>query len=168
MTDDLLARVTHDAIEPALNMLPAMDSDAARVLLLAIGLQESGLCERCQIVNGGGKGPARGLWQFERGGGVLGVLQHPATRKYATRVCDARGVNPDSSAVWARLETDDILAAVFARLLLFSDPMPLPAATDVQGSWRLYALRTWRPGKPHPDRWVKNHERALAFVKGRS
>lgn len=167
MTDTLLEQITRTAIDPAMAMFPdGMDSKSARVMMLAIGLQESGLCERCQIINGGGKGPARGLWQFERGGGVLGVLRHPVTRKYALRVCDARGVEPDSPAVWAALETDDVLAAVFARLLLYSDPMQLPRPDDADAAWRLYALRTWRPGKPHPDRWPANHERARRFVMG--
>ena len=47
---------------------PAMDTPDARVLLLAIGLQESKFSHRLQI-----GGPARGYWQFEQGGGVRGV-----------------------------------------------------------------------------------------------
>ena len=53
-------------IDPALRILPPMmTSDAAKAMLLAIGMQESRLTHRKQIV-----GPAMGLWQFERGGGV--------------------------------------------------------------------------------------------------
>ena len=58
-------------------------------MLLAIGLQESRLTHRRQI-----GGPARGLWQFERGGGVAGVLRHAASRDHALSVCDARRVAP--------------------------------------------------------------------------
>lgn len=167
MTDQLLDQITRDVINPALAMLPdSMDTPAARIIMLAIGLQESQLCSRCQILDGGARGPAHGLWQMERGGGVVGVLTHPASRKQAAMVCDARSVSPDSNAVWEKLETDDILAACFARLLIFTDPLALPAPTDVQGSWRLYALRLWRPGKPKPDTWVANHDRARQFVLG--
>lgn len=133
-------------LDAALALLPSnMDTPSARVHMLAFGLQESLMKHRYQVLNGRGKGPARGLWQFERGGGVLGVLQHPQSRVHARRVCDARGVEPDSRSVWERMETDDALAGAFARLLMWTDPLALPAATDAEGAWRLY-LRTWRPG----------------------
>src|SRR5690606_35531315 len=64
--------VVEQAIWPAYALLPSrMDSDRATVMLLAIGLQESRFEHRRQI-----KGPARGFWQFERGGGVRGVMTH--------------------------------------------------------------------------------------------
>ena len=70
-------------IEPALRILPPMmTSDAAKAMLLAIGMQESRLIHRKQI-----GGPAMGLWQFERGGGVAGVLRHPRTQGHAATVC---------------------------------------------------------------------------------
>ncbi len=165
--DQLLESVTKSAINPALAYLPLkMSTPEAIAIMLAIGLQESGLCERCQIIDGGGRGPARGLWQFERAGCVLGVLTHPATRVHAQKVCEARGVEPSSRPVWAAMESDDVLAAAFARLLIYSDPLVLPARGDEEQAWRLYALRTWRPGKPHRDRWGPNYKRALSFMFG--
>lgn len=140
------AECNETILTPALQLLPAkMDSVAARRMLLAIGLQESLLIYRRQI-----KGPARGLWQFEEGGGVLGVLRHPASADEAEHVCNLRMVKPAPRAVWMSLETDDILAACFARLLLWTDPQPLPDTADA--AWRYY-LRTWRPGKPHEHTW---------------
>ncbi|MCY1303002.1 hypothetical protein D9M70_526890 [compost metagenome] len=53
-----------------------------------------------------------------------------------------------AGAIWRALEHDDVLAAGFARLLLWSDPKPLPLAGDEQGAFDLY-LRTWRPGAYH-------------------
>lgn len=148
--------MTGYGIDGGLALLPAkMDTKEARVMLLAIGGQESNLQDRRQIA-----GPARGLWQFERGGGTHGVLVHPATAVLATKVCTARNVKPDAAIVWAEFEHDDILAAAFARLLLWTDPRPLPEIGDQEGAWRLY-LRTWRPGKPHPDRWPGNYRNAL-------
>lgn len=137
-----LSDVDEKAIRPALAALPArMRSREAVVMLLAIGLQESLFKYRRQM----GNGPARGLWQFERMGGVAGVLQHRKTATLAMETCRARGVDVAASDVHAALEHDDVLAAAFARLLLWTDPKPLPALNDVDGAWQLY-LRTWRPG----------------------
>lgn len=164
--DALLQSVWDGAVGPALALMqPRFYTPNAVHMLLAIGLQESGLCERCQIIDGGGKGPARGLWQFERGGGVVGVLTHPLTRTHAWDVCRERGVNAVSQDVWAALETDDVLAATFARLLLWTDPRPLPTPNDTEAGWAYYE-RNWRPGKPHPERWPANFARAGRFVYG--
>jgi hypothetical protein len=89
------------------------------------------------------KGPARGLWQFELGGGVKGVCEHPATRQYAFDACQRFEI--PFYACWAEQERNDVLAACFARLLLWSDSKPLPKITDAEGAFDLY-LRTWRPG----------------------
>jgi hypothetical protein len=37
--------------------------------------------------------------------------------------------------------------------LLLTDPYQLPPRGDFEGSWALYAQRTWRPGKPHRETW---------------
>lgn len=137
-----LSRIREQAIRPALGLLPArMSGQQAEVLLLAIGLQESLLIHQRQI-----RGPARGLWQFEQGGGTAGVLSHAQTRDLAAQVCRARGVNPTPAAVQEALAgEDDVLDAALARLLMWTDRPPLPALQDVEGGWQLY-LRTWRPG----------------------
>ena len=137
-----LSDVVEKAIKPAFALLPArMRSREAVVMMLAIGLQESLFKYRRQM----GNGPARGFWQFEKMGGVAGVLQHHSSSALALSTCAERGVAPTPSDVHAKLEHDDVLAAVFARLLLWTDPKSLPALNDVDGAWKLY-LRTWRPG----------------------
>lgn len=134
-------------IAPALATLPEqMDSQEARLMLLAIALQESGLRTRQQ--NGG---PAHGLWQFERNG-VLGVMNGHATATAAYNVCTKLGVPWGSTSILAQLAQDDDLACVFARLLLWSDPRPLPEVGDLMGAWNVYE-RCWRPGKPSYTRW---------------
>jgi len=154
--DVILSRV----VGPGLALLPSkMDSDRARVMLLAIGLQESRFEHRRQI-----GGPARSFWQFERAGGVQGVLRHPSTAALAKAVCKERGVEPDATAVYSRLEHDDLLACAFARLLLWSDPQPLPAPGYAAASWQLY-LRTWRPGKPHRTTWDDLYRQAVEAVR---
>lgn len=154
-----------EAIGPALGLLPAaMDTREARVMLLAIALQESRLEHRRQL----GNGPARGLWQFECGneatrGGVTGVFLHEASRYWLDRLCAARGVQFSPWHIYPALERDDVLAAGVARLLLFTDRARLPAVDDADAGWALY-MRTWRPGKPHPETWARFHAEALGAV----
>lgn len=163
----ILDSILRTAINPALAMLPVkMDNDAARVMLLSIGQQETRLCFRFQKIGGDpyAKGPARGLWQMERGGGVAGVMHHPATKDLALDLCRARSVPWDGDQVHASLEFDDILAAGFARLLLWTDTHPLP---DVDAShedaWGCYTA-VWRPGKPRRETWDAYHAAARAQV----
>ena len=132
----------NQAITAAFNMLPVkMSGQKARVILLAIQLQEDPELLRVQK----GCGAARGIFQFEKGGGCKGVLNHPATKREAERVCEQRQVIPTPDDAWANLESDDVLAAVFARLLLWTDPAKLPAIGEVRHAFDLY-IRTWRPG----------------------
>jgi hypothetical protein len=154
-----------NAINPALALLPpSMTSDQARVMLLSIGLQESHLTYRRQQP----AGPARGLWQNEQGtpatrGGVWGLFLFPGTRTQLQALCASRDVAHDPVAIYSALETDDVLAAGAARLLLWTDPKPLPSIDDPIGSWALYQ-RVWRPGKPRPAEWGVNHTQAQGAV----
>lgn len=139
------------AIEAAFQLLPSkMDSHMARVVLAAIGYQETKYLTRVQY----GDGPARGYWQLEKGGGVKGVMDFkPDGGKIAhlaLSICQVRGVPYTRDRVWAELAADDVLAAAFARLLMYTDSAALPK-TQEEG-WSMY-LRTWRPGKPHPETW---------------
>lgn len=156
MTLDYLHRYT---IPAAFALLPPrMDSPDARVLLLAIGLQESKFAHRVQV-----RGPARGFWQFEQGGGVAGVFAHPRTGVYAGAVCQALAEAPTVPDAYAALAHNDVLACALARLLLWTLPGPLPAVTDAEGAWTQY-LAAWRPGKPHPATWAAHHLGAQAAV----
>lgn len=156
-----LQQIRRTAIAPALALLPAkMSGPQVEVMLLAIGLQESRFEHRRQI-----GGPAVGLWQFEQGGGVRGVLTHPSSREHAAAICRTRGIPASASAVYSALATDDVLAAAFARLLLWTDPAVLPAVGEMPAAWDLY-LRTWRPGKPHPGSWKGLYMQAMAAVIG--
>jgi len=148
------------AVIPALALLPPhLDSLKARVALLAIGYQESKFRARRQM----GGGPARGAWQMERGGGVAGVCRHSASTELARLICHERDCRFEPRAIWAQLEHDDILAAAFARLLLLTDPRPLPAVGDEVGCWLLY-IRTWQPGKPRLEGWPTAYSVALRLA----
>lgn len=159
--------IQHEAIGPALALLPPkMDTTAARVMLLAIGLQESRFLYRAQKVVGKPyeKGPARGFWQMECGGGVHVVMTHPATKDLAKAICDVRKVSFEQELVHARLEDDDTLAAAFARLLLWADRLPLPEPdADHEFAWLCY-LRNWRPGAPRRETWDSFHMQARGQV----
>lgn len=152
------------AIRPACAVLGERFVDRrAELVLLAIALQESGLRTRVQRVKkmpapDAKWQPARGLWQFELIG-VEGVLRHAASGRHADALCAKRGVVAAKYPVQAALERDDVLAAGFARLLLFTLPQALPAIGDVDRAWDQY-VSAWRPGKPHRDRWTANYARA--------
>ena len=158
--------ISEFAIEPALAWLPPkMTSPEARVMLLATGLQESKFVHRYQVLNDPTlKGPARGFWQFERGGGVIGVMTHPAVRDLTREACRIHGVPFEARAIWQTLETNDILAAICARLLYWTAPGALPRVTDTVRAWNLY-IDTWRPGKPHIATWAGHHRAARAFLQ---
>lgn len=163
-----------EAIKGAARILPsAMFADPAKAVIpmLAMQLQEAPNQEQKQI-----GGPAVGTYQFERGGGITGVLTHPTTRRVAAEVCQRLGVPAEADAVYKALQsTDDVLDAAFARLLMWTDPMRLPSAGDVEGAWQLY-LRTWRPGaytrgdatkrRQLRQKWNLNYAKAMeAFEK---
>lgn len=172
-----LDEITRFGIDPAFRLLPVtMDKREARLMQLAIGLQESIFIDRRQMV---GKppqpvGPAKSFWQGEQGGGmVAGVRTHAATRQHALVLYKARGVADNNSAIWNAIENDDVLAAGLARLLLYSDPYALPELGNVAGAWQLY-LRTWRPGayergnaqqrQELREKWNKNYAQALSWL----
>jgi len=103
--------VVHDAM---MHWLPAkMHGTESRAMLYAIGLQESRFRYRRQI-----GGPARGWWQFEQGGGVVGVLGHGQTRDLIRVVLDALGYDYSPEASYTAIEHNDILAMTYARLPL--------------------------------------------------
>lgn len=145
-------------IRPTLELLGSRFMSAqADAMLLAIGQQESRFLYRRQI-----RGPARSYWQFERGGGVVGVLTHRASKPHAIRICNELGYSPESADVYDAMADNDILACAFARLLLWTDPKPLPLLSE--SGWDYY-LRNWRPGKPKEDTWRDYRRIAVEAVR---
>lgn len=147
------------AIVPAATLLPrSWDTAEARALVIAIALQESGLQHREQI-----GGPARGYTQFEKGGGIKGVLTHPVSRPFADRVCRALDIPASADDVYEAITFNDVLCAAFSRLLLRTSPLDLPIIGDVMSGWRIY-VSCWRPGKPHPQTWAAHVQTAWQTV----
>ena len=169
-----------EVVNPALEYLPRhLTSDKAKVMLVAICLQESALKSRWQILNDGGKGPARGLPQFEMGsklygGGVWGLYKHRASHELLRQLCRDHDVNFEPRAIWSIMEHNDLFAVGCARALLWTDAKPLPEADDEEGSWKLYAERVWRPGaytngteearQKLRAKWARNHAKAREVV----
>ncbi|WP_286899870.1 hypothetical protein [Achromobacter sp. UBA2119] len=174
-----LSEIIAAGINPALALLPAsMDTPEARIMLLAIGLQESRFENRRQLVGKPPRpiGPAKSFWQAEQGGGMVhGVRLHAETRAAAAHLYQARGVPARDAAIWDAIENDDVLAAALARLLLWTDPQPLPKVGAEEDAWALY-VRTWRPGAyargtpaQRADlraKWGRNYALAVGEVVG--
>lgn len=131
---------------------PSMASEQATGMLMAIGWQESRFAHRRQV-----NGPARGFWQFEVGGGVAGVLRHADTKTLARRALIALAYphEPTPHGVHMVIENNDVAAAIFARLLLWTLPGPLPTVVQPDEGWNQY-LAAWRPGRPHQDTWKQS------------
>lgn len=149
-------------IPAAYSLLPErMQSPNATAMLLAIGLQESEFAARRQLP----KGPARGFWQFERAGGVVGVLEHRSTAHAIKKVLEALQypVSSDSYTCHTAIEHNDVLACCFARLLLWTLPTALPGRLEIEVAWDQY-LDAWRPGKPHVETWPDNFAMAWSIV----
>lgn len=145
---------------------PQMSSPEAWAMLVAIGRQESAFLYRRQVAARRGTeailGPARGWWQFEEGGGVAGVLEHHSTRNIAAEVLNTLGYRlATQRAVHAAIEHNDVLAACFARLLLWTSAGALPTAREASRGWAMY-VSTWRPGKPHESTWSGHFDAAWA------
>lgn len=148
-------------IKPGLLLLPSMDTPEARVMLIAIGMQESRFSYRTQI-----NGPARGFWQFERGG-VRGVLTHPATKPIVIEACRTLHIRPSEDDCFEAITYNDALACAFARLLLWTLPGKLPSQENTEEGWRQY-IEAWRPGRPHRETWNGYFNEAWNIIKGRS
>lgn len=158
MTPDYL----HQRVLPAAYaLLPSqMQSPNASAMLLTIALQESRCCHRRQI-----SGPARGFWQFEITG-VRGVLAHKATKAPLANALDALSypVTDDATVPYVAIEHNDVLAAVCARLLLWTLPDALPPSTEPAEGYELY-IKAWRPGKPHPETWAEYYRQAWEITE---
>jgi hypothetical protein len=146
-------------INAGLQLLPARyNTTAAKAMLIAIGLQESRFTHRVQV-----KGPAKGYWQFEKNGGVLGVMEYHSTQSLIEGVCLKLNYPMDTEILYRALQHNDLLAVCFARLLLYPYPGALPERGNAMDGWHQY-IQTWRPGKPHRETWDDFYEQAWDMV----
>ena len=162
-----------DDIESGLSLLPtSLRTVSARIQLFATSRQENPTRSPRQIIRKDGKlqplGPAAGDYQFEKTGGIRGLVRFKSPRVHGmlTQVCQARKVAVTEDALFDAVQVDPVLAAALARLLYFTDSGALPAVGDGQGAWDMY-LRTWRPGAYKRDpqglraKWAQSYAEAM-------
>ena len=137
------------------------DSVEARVLLLAIGMQETRFEERDQG-DSAIEGPALGFWQFEKP--AVADFFARGTVLLRSRAGMLMADLPATPiAAWHAIgQGADHLACILARDLLWRGVRsPLPALGDIDGAYAQY-LKAWRPGKPSRDRWTTAYAQAIA------
>lgn len=160
----MIETIVDHVIPAAMSLLPAkMDSPEARVMLVAIGLQESRFMNRRQQQ---AERPALSFWQYEPGhlSGFYGVFRHAATKDVAINVCRMmRYPWQDLDQLRRVSEHNDVLACAVARLLLWTLPDKLPAADEVDVAYQQY-LEAWRPGSPRPLTWPAMHSEARGRI----
>jgi len=148
-------RLYQTAIRPALDELAQLgipSSPLAARHLLAIAIQESGLKHRRQVTAGGAEnGPAVSFLQGEITGGLIDMLNRPATSKYMKAICEAYNVTPTPAGLWEAIRYQDIVAFAAGRLLLYTLPSKLAVMQDE--GWAQYK-KAWAPGKPKPETWA--------------
>jgi hypothetical protein len=176
---DLLYYTFKQTIPAAYSLLPGqMNTREATAMMLATGLHESAFKARVQGRMRALKtlddfnpqaGPARGFWQFERGGGVAEILESPDTKDIAIPICKMFLFDPNRQAIHTALGFHDVLQAVFARLLLWRDSRPMPTPLQFSEGYSIY-LRNWRPNvdaaAAHKKDWPGNFTNAWNVVKG--
>lgn len=160
-------------IDPALRLVESRyRTDEARAMLIAVALQESKITDRRQVLDAGKRwwesrpGKANGLWMFERGGAVYGVLTHPAAQRFIVPVLLKLEYPADSEIVHDALIHNDVLACLMARALLVTLPAQLPGRDDPAEGWRQY-IEAWRPGQPHEKTWSTHYATAWRTVQAK-
>ncbi|MDP2548897.1 hypothetical protein [Oceanobacter sp. 4_MG-2023] len=137
-----IALAVRGTIEQALTRYNLPDTEAAVRLLIMIAAHESGAF----------------MYVRQKGGPALGMFQmEPPTYQYCCDYLKRSGrfkALPRQYSA-ARLVTDSVLAAGFARVYLYSHPEPLPDADDLQGLAN-YAKKYWNSelGAATPDDYL--------------
>ena len=134
-----------------------LSSPQACCMLLAIGAQESGWCDRRQKSGG----PGRSCYQIETNTALAVLDKWPAGRRLWGELFPKRSISP--AHVREAVELSEVGATLIARGILWLDPNRLPAVDPAEEAyaWWLYAERAWKPGKPRPEFWDGNWRRAV-------
>lgn len=160
-------------IEAGLALLPdTLRSIDAKVQVYATSIQENPTRVPRQLIKKDGNlqpvGPAAGDYQFEKTGGIRGLVnfKSPRLQQMLDHVCAERMWGKNEDTLFGAVQVDPILAAALARLLYFTDAGALPKAGAEQYAWDVY-LRTWRPGAYERDpkglraKWSKSYAEAM-------
>jgi hypothetical protein len=92
------------------------------------------------------------------------VLTNRKTQPIITHLCERTlQYAPTERVCHPALEHNDILAAIFARLLLYTVPAALPTRDEGTLAYGQY-IAGWRPGRPHPEKWPSYYRQAWKLV----
>ena len=94
---------------------------------------------------------------------MRGVLLHKASKPHLANALSALAypVTDDATVPYVAIEHNDVLAAVCARLLLWTLPAALPPPSEPETAWLQY-VTAWRPGKPRRETWDAYYAQAWA------
>jgi hypothetical protein len=151
-----LSRVLDPSLDLASSLIGIAMNEEARVLLMAIAGQESSWMTRTQE---GAPTLGRSYWQFETNG-CSALATNPVSAPKLVMLVEGLDIPKVLPTIHEAVAWNDTLAAGMARLLLFTDPAPLPIIGDHENSWEMY-LRNWRPGKPRPENWPHIYDIAM-------
>jgi len=154
--ETFVSTILNPALWQASDPIGIAISQESRVLLVAIAGQEMSWTYRLQI---GAPQYGRGFWSFESAG-IQAVATHTASAAKSLALADALAIPHVLDTAHEAIAWNDVFAVGMARLLLWTDPAPLPPVGDQQGGWSLY-LRTWNPGTPRPADWPANYTAAV-------
>jgi hypothetical protein len=148
--------------ETTATLLPAkMANQEAKAMLYSIGMQESRFIHRRQV-----GGPARGMWQFEAGGGVAGVLSHSATKGIIHDVLDQLQYDRTVATSYEAIAHNDILACAYARAATGPQecrrgPSPVPVGVEARSPASSYLGAIFRAGLGRGAAGLKNCPKRL-------
>lgn len=153
----------HRVVIPGLRMLDDMGlvpfSNDAAALCYAICGQESGWEHRVQV-----NGPARSYAQFESIA-VRDVMQRATSKDRCRMLCHELNVDFDAQVIHTAMVQNDLLMLGMTRLNLWNQrgALPSPTLASQDAAWNYY-VNTWKPGKPHPNRWGAHWQTGIRLL----
>jgi hypothetical protein len=160
--EEFYSTVLTPALKKTTKFAPELTNDRSlQVLMMSISGQEANWTERLQDPSG----LAHGLFQMQLND-IEDIMANTASADIFELGMKAWGVKTVTAEHLFELLTTqegDSLSVFLARLNLWCNPNPLPAADDQQAQFEYY-LNTWRPGAPVPSRWPSVYGQSLAVV----
>lgn len=160
--EEFHTNVLMPALKKTASFAPEMPtSRGLEVLMVSISGYEANWTHRVQNPSG----MAHGLFQMQLND-IEDIMANPASAKIFELGMKEWGINNQTAEhLFGILATPegDSMAVFLARLNLWCDPHPIPAA-DVEADMYAYYLDTWRPGAKNPKRFSWIYGQALSAV----
>lgn len=160
--DGFYADLLNPTLDEIAEFAPMMTRNRAlRVLMTSIAGQESNWEHRVQIPSG----MAHSLFQIEEATIPL-IIANPASKELFTVGMDHFQIQDRSAPALFDLMADeagDKVSVLFARLLLWCNPKPIPYEDEEQALFKYYR-ETWRPKHAVWARWPVVYGQAMMVV----